>query len=67
MTPTAGPAEQPEVSVGAGRVALEVLARAELNRVHEHAHHDTPVLLARSVDQAHVAGVQCAHGRDQPD
>jgi hypothetical protein len=42
-----------------------VLVRAELQRVHENAGHDVPAVQVRCADQARVAGVQVAHGRDE--
>ena len=49
------------------RVALVIVRAVELDRVDEDAHGDGAALAARDFDQAAVAGVKCAHGRDQAD
>jgi hypothetical protein len=47
------------------RIAVEVLARAELGRVHEEAHHDLVALGARAAQEGAVAGMERAHGGDE--
>ena len=49
------------------RIALEVLARAELGRVHEQAHDHEPALVGGGAHQAQMALVQRAHRGDEPD
>ncbi len=48
-------------------VGVEILAGAELGRVHEDRHHDEAGQLPGPVHQRQVALVQRAHGRDEPD
>ena len=48
-------------------IAVEIFARAELDRIHEHAHHDHVVLGMSGLDQAHVACMQGAHRGDEAD
>jgi len=56
-----------DVALGVARVAGEILARAELDRVHEDAHDHDVVLGARQLDQAQVPRVERAHRRHEPD
>src|SRR5204863_2255408 len=61
---------QLEVGVEGAWVAVEVLAGAELHRVHEDRHHHRCLgtdLLAGALDQRGVAGMQGTHRRHQPD
>jgi len=58
---------QLEVARLIARVGAEVLAGAELRRVHEQAHDDDIAASARFAQQAQVAIVQRAHRRHQPD
>jgi hypothetical protein len=46
-------------------VALEVLLRPELERVHEHGDGDPVVLLARAADQREMTFMEGAHRRDE--
>jgi len=48
-------------------IAIQVLMGSELQRIYENGGDDMVRLGARSLDQRHVAGVQCAHGRNQCD
>ena len=48
-------------------IAIEVLMGSELQGIYEYGGDHTIRLGSRSLDQRHVAGVQCAHGRDQRD
>ena len=48
-------------------IAVEVLVRAELRRVHEHARDDPVGALARRVEQRMVAVVEVPHGRHEAD
>src|SRR5207249_10002599 len=59
--------EQPEIALFVARVALEVLAGAELGRVDEDGDDDMIVVRVRSTDEGEVALVQIAHGRDEAD
>jgi len=56
-----------EVRLDRPRVALEVLARAELQRVDEDADDDPRRVRASGRYQAHVPGVKRAHSRHQAD
>ena len=58
---------QAQVALLVARVALEVLAGAELGRVDEEAHHDHVALGAGGAQQREVALVQVAHRRHQAD
>ena len=57
-----------EVGFDCTRVRVEVLVRAELQRVHEDRHHHDRALDSfRRADQREVALVQCTHRRNQHD
>jgi hypothetical protein len=51
----------------ATRIGPEVLAGAELQRVHEDAHHDRLALVPRRAHQREMPRVQSAHGRHESD
>ena len=63
----AGLGGEPRVALLVARVAVEVLAVAELGRVDEEAHDDDVALLAGGAQQREMALVQEAHRRHQPD
>ena len=63
----AGLGGEPRVALLVARVALEVLAGAELGRVDEEAHDDHVALLAGGAQQREVPVVQEAHRRHQAD
>jgi hypothetical protein len=60
-------AEQRGVGLRRPRIGGEVLARAELQRVHEHARNHAARVQVGRADEARVPGVQVAHGRDERD
>ena len=53
------------VALLVSRVAVEVLVRAELRRIHEQARNDDVVLLACRGEQRQVTGVERAHRRNE--
>lgn len=55
------------VALGVSRVAVEVLARTELQRIDENADHKLIAERAGEVHQRGVPGVQEAHGRHEAD
>src|SRR6516162_8151943 len=56
-----------DVGVERAGVERDVLRVAELQRVHEDAHHDDVALAGRPGDERDVALVERAHGRDEGD
>ena len=61
----AGALDQALVGLEIARVGFQILARGELDGVHEHADHDAVVLGDGALDQALVALVQIAHGGNE--
>src|SRR6202162_5741268 len=61
------PAKQVLVMGGVSRIAREVLAGPELDRVHKDAHHDDVVFAARRGDQAAMPGMERPHRWHEPD
>ena len=61
----AGAVEPLRVLFGRARIAREILVRAELGRVHEHAGDDAVGMRARQLDQRKMARVQVAHRRHE--
>ena len=58
--------QQRQIAVHGPWVAVEVLARAELQRVHEDGDRGDVVLAEAPRDDAEVARVERAHRRDEP-
>ena len=58
--------QQSRVAIRIARIASEVLARPELDRVHENADDHDIVLASRELDQTQVPGMQGAHRRHEP-
>src|SRR6185312_15788861 len=63
----AGPPAHLQVGVEGARIAVEVLVRPELQRIHEDRHQYVVGLLPGGAQQRLVAGVQGAHGHHHAD
>ena len=59
--------EQRAVLVGGARIGCEIFIGAELQRIHEDAHHDPVRQLQRVLHQRAVACMQVAHRRHESD
>src|SRR6185503_15014592 len=57
--------EQLAIALEGARVALEVLARQELQAIHENGHRDARRVLACDSSELQMSLVEIAHGRDK--